>query len=118
VIRTLKKRGFRVVRIAGTNRYATARAVARHGTGPGIRLAWSGLGVASGTGSDGVLACGVAQGQAGSLLLLTPSRYLHSATAAEMAEHRAAIGKVRVFGAYAAVSSEARTSIAKIMRAK
>lgn len=118
VVTHLRQHGLRVGRISGESRWATALAIAHHGAGiPGAGLTWNELGIASATRLDGMLACGVAQGQAGSLLLLTPGSTLYSGAATEIAEQRTAIGKVRIFGDYNAIGTTVRVSIHRLMRA-
>jgi len=119
VSRTLTKRGITVVRKRGADSYGTAVAMVRHGARiPDAGLTHNRLGVVSGTHLKGTLACGVAQGQAGSMLLFTPGTKLYSGAATEISEHRAGIGKVRVFGGYNVIGLTVRSSIAKLMRAK
>jgi hypothetical protein len=119
VARTLKQRGITVVRKVGVNPYRTALVMVHHGTRiPDAGLTWNRLGVVSGTQLKGTLACGVAQGQAGSMLVFTPGTKLYSGAATEISEHRAGIGKVRVFGGYNVIGLTVRSSIAKLMRAK
>ncbi len=106
--------------VGSDSRYYTAlvRRTSRRGRFPAPGFTWDRLGIASGTQLTGSLACGVAQGQAGSLLLFTPGTKLYSGAAAEITEQRAGIGKVRVFGSYNVIGMTVRSSIAKLMRAK
>ena len=78
----------RVSRIAGIDRYETALKVAHHGVAiPGAGLTWSNARRRRpGDAGTGALACGVAQGQAGSVLLFTPGTKLYSGAATEIAE--------------------------------
>ena len=107
------------MRKGGADRYGLRCCMAHHGARiPDAGLTWNRLGVVSGTQLKGTLACGVAQGQAGSMLLFTPGTKLYSGAATEISEHRAGIGKVRVFGGYDVIGLTVRSSIAKLMRAK
>ena len=119
VVKALRKRGISVGRRSGKTRYETALSIAQHGAGiKGAGLTWTQVGVSSGTALSGALTYGVAQGQAGSLLLFTPGSKLYSGASTEIARQRAGIGKVRVYGGYNVIGLSVRSSIAKIMRAK
>ncbi len=118
-VKVLQKRGISVTRRSGANRYENARAIAMHGLAiKDAQFSYAGLGVTSGTKLTGMLACGVAQGQSGSLMLLTPSGKLDAGVGKVVSENRKTIGKVRVFGGYTVVELPVRTSLAKLMRAK
>ena len=117
VVAELKKHRFAVSRISGDDLYETALNVARHGAGLGVGLTWSRVGVSSGTSLHGMLACAIAQGESGALLLYTPSDKLHEEAGAQIAAQRAVAGRVRVFGSYNEVEQPVRASIAKVLRA-
>ncbi len=108
--------GVGVERIAGTSRYDTALKLAAHGEDLG--LSWSDLGIATGVSYADALAGGVAQGAAGSLLVLTPGGWLDSGVAGAISTHRAEIGKVRCYGGTAAVGDAARAQIASAVRGR
>ena len=118
VVTDLRKHGYAVTRHGGPNGPETALLIARHGVKVGSGLSWNHVGIASNTFLNGTLACGVAQGQTGSLLLFTPGTSLYPGTAAEIARQGSGIGKVRVFGSYNVIGLPVRTSIADLMRAK
>lgn len=115
----LQRRGISVSRVAGVDYCETAQKVAHHVVAiPGGGLTWTNVAISTGDAGTAALACGVAQGQAGSVLLFTPGTKLYSGAATEITRRRAGIGKVRVFGSYYAIGLPVRTSIANIMRAK
>jgi len=119
VVSVLKRRGITVTRLGGANYSETALLVAHHGIArKGAGMSWSGAGVVSATKPSGELACAVAQGEVGSVLLFTPGDKLDATVAAELTQQRAAIGRVRVFGGYDTIGLAVRTAIARIMRAK
>ena len=118
VVAALGRAGIHVTRIAGTTRSQTAHLVANHGIALKSGLSWRSLGIGSLTNEAGVLPCAVAQGQAGSLLLLTPPKSLDASAGVDIHNNRTAIGKVRIFGDYDAVQAVVRTAIAALMRAK
>jgi hypothetical protein len=117
VVAELKKQHLSVARIFGADRYTTALKVAQHGAGLHVGLTWSRVGVSSGTSLHGMLACAIAQGESGALLLYTPADKLHPDAGAQIAAQRAVAGKVRVYGSYSEVEQPVRASIAKVLRA-
>jgi len=106
--------GVRTVRIHGVDRYATALAVAAHGSSLGLQ--WRGLGMASGTSFADALSGGVAQGRLGSLLLLTPPRSVNAAVEATVRTRRTAIVRARVYGGFGAVGELPRARKAHALR--
>jgi len=106
------------VHVSRLNRLNPAKqsiAVAYHGAGLG--LGWKGLGLASLTSFREAAASAASQGQAGSMILLTPSTSLDPAVRAEFAKHKAAIGMARVFGNTSSVSAKVRSALAGVLRA-
>jgi len=101
-------------RIAGTSRYDTAAALARHSITAGCL--WGHAGVASGVSFADALAGGVSQGLTRSVLLLTAPDVLPGPSATELALHRTEIVKARVFGGTGAVNNTARAGIAAALR--
>ncbi|MCL5887497.1 MAG: cell wall-binding repeat-containing protein [Actinobacteria bacterium] len=99
--------GVRMTRIHGADRYATALAVAAHGSSLGLR--WRGLGLAAGTSFADALAGGVAQGRLGSLLLLTPPRSVNEAVESAVRTRRTDIVRARVYGGFGAVGELPRS---------
>jgi putative cell wall-binding protein len=115
VVRELKARGITVARIAGVDRYETALRVAQHGAGLG--MAWTHLGISTGVSPHGMLACAMAQGRAGSLVLFTTSNKLPSVTQGLIAAKASVAGVVRIFGDFTEVTLPVRTAIANVLRA-
>jgi len=115
----LKAAGISVSRIEGATRYNTAINVAHHGAALGVGMTWKSLGLASGESFADALSGGVAQGQAGtgSLLLLTPGASLNKDVSRELAEHKDAIGLLRVYGGSSVVQQPTRAAAAVVLRA-
>lgn len=106
--------GVRTTRISGADRYATALAVANHGSSLGLR--WRGLGLAAGTSFADALAGGVAQGRLGSLLLLTPPQSVNAAVESAVRTRRTDIVRARVYGGFGAVGELPRSRKAHALR--
>jgi len=104
------------LRLAGDNRYDTARAVATYGTGPAGGLSWNRLAIATGENFPDALAGGVLQGKSGSVLLLTPSKSLNPGVAGVLATNKAVIGEVRFLGGEGAVSLAVRTAVSNALK--
>jgi putative cell wall-binding protein len=103
-----------VKRVAGLDRYATARAVADFGVGKG----WNSyvfMGVATGTSFPDALAGGVGCGRMGGVLLLTSPTKLSTPTSAALAANKATIGRVAVFGSATAVSAAVFTAVKNLL---
>ncbi|HSQ22159.1 MAG TPA: cell wall-binding repeat-containing protein, partial [Coriobacteriia bacterium] len=79
-------------------------------------LWWDGVAISTGANFPDALAAGMLQGQAGSVLLLTPSDALHSSVAAELTAQRDWIGNVTFLGGTAAVSQDVRDAVAAILK--
>ncbi len=106
--------GATVRRLSGANRYATALVVATHGEALGLK--WAGAGMATGTSFADALSGGVAQGKAGSLMLLTPPNSMRIDVESALRAKRSQIGKVRCYGGYAAIGDAVRARIAHAIR--
>jgi len=104
-----------VQRIGSRDAYGTALAIARSGVGPDV--GFKNLGVVSGSPVTDAVCAGVAQGQTGSLLLLTPSSALEPRVAAEITAHKREIGVMRVYGGFTSISQRVRASIATLLKA-
>jgi|GEM_PF-865552 len=104
-----------VQRIGSLDAYGTALAIARSGAGPDV--GFKNLGVVSGSPVTDAVCAGVAQGQTGGLLLLTPSSSLEPRVAAEIAAHKREIGVMRVYGGFTSISQRVRASIATLLKA-
>jgi putative cell wall-binding protein len=96
-------------RVAGTNRYSTAAAVAEAGF-DGMGMLWSRPAIATGENFPDALAGGVLQGSDYTLLLLTPKDSLHPATAAALAGNKDMIYELRFLGGTGAVSTATRNA--------
>lgn len=99
---------FRVNRLAGTDRYATAAAVSRQFFTPGVPVAY----VASGLTFPDGLGAGPAAHRRGGPVLFTHRDWLPAATKAEIG--RLAPGRIVVVGGPAAVSETVRQQVAAL----
>jgi len=104
----------KVTRLAGDTRYDTAIACAKFGVAHG--LWWDGLAISTGANFPDALAGGILQGEAGSVLLLTPTGYLHPSVAAELQAQRDWIGNVTYLGGTGAVSQTVRDQVSSILK--
>ncbi len=101
---SIKRRGIAVTRVRGADRYATAVAVARYGIGRGW-VTRSYIGMATGAGFADALAGGAAAGHAGGALVLTDPSVLSASAAAYLAESRADVRVLHVYGGVSAVGT-------------
>jgi hypothetical protein len=62
------------------------------------------------------LAGGAMQGAAGSVMLLTPSSFLHPATSNCLDEHRVEIAELKYLGGTSAISQGVRDSIETVLQ--
>jgi len=106
--------GATVTRLSGATRYDTAAAVAQYGVMYG-GLGWDGVAIATGQNFPDGLTAGASQGHIGSVLLLTPSTYLHAAPAALLETNKDAIATVRFVGGTIAVDANVRVSVAALL---
>ena len=106
--------GVSVVRVAGTNRYETAAAVAEHGVNSGWG-SWQYVGIATGLNFPDALVGGVACGNRGGVLLMTDPRYVSGATHATMLLHASSILRVDIFGGTNVVSSDVAESLGTML---
>ena len=104
----------KVQRLSGATRYDTAIECAKFGINHG--LMWDGLALSTGANFPDALAGGILQGQADSVLLLTPSGYLHPSVAEILEENRDWIGNVTYLGGTAAVSQDVRDEVESILK--
>jgi len=104
----------KVQRLSGKDRYETSIECAKFGVSHG--LWWDGVAISTGANFPDALAAGMLQGQAGSVLLLTPSDALHGSVAAELTAQRDWIGNVTFLGGTAAVSQDVRAAVAAILK--
>lgn len=105
----------KTIRLAGDNRYDTARVVAAYGISDG-GLSWDGVAIATGENFPDALAGGVLQGTSGSVLLLTPSKSLNAGVAGVLAANKAVIGEVRFLGGEGAISTPVRTAVTNALK--
>ena len=113
----LVARGFSTTRIGSSNVYTAAVAVARSGQAAVPALGFRNLGIVSGTPLAQSVCAGVAQGQMGSLLVLTPSASLDPRVATEIAARKGVIGIMRVYGGFSSIAQGVRASIATLLKA-
>jgi len=104
----------KVTRLAGDTRYDTAIECAKFGVAHG--LWWDGVAISTGANFPDALAGGILQGEAGSVLLLTPTGYLHPTVAAELKAQRDWIGNVTYLGGTGAVSQTVRDEVSSILK--
>lgn len=96
-------------RVAGTNRYSTAAAIASFAVFD-AGLDWNGVALATGEDFPDALAGGVLQGLDGSVIMLTPSGSLDAGVAAELRTRKAFIREVRFLGGTGALSTQVRNA--------
>jgi putative cell wall-binding protein len=106
----------KVSRICGGDVYKTAVAIVNHAIDLKIGFGYSRLGLASPASCTDALASASANGQTGSLVLLTPTKSLDVGPKRVFVAHRTVVGKARVFGGSSAVSAAARKALAAAMR--
>lgn len=106
--------GMEVERLGGMNRYGTSLAVATWGA-DNLDMHWNHVALATGENYPDALSAGAAQGQLNCLMLLTPSDYLDSTTAAGIAAHKIEIGNVVFVGGESAVSANVRAEVANLL---
>lgn len=104
-----------VERVDGPNRYATAVAVAGYGV-KHAGLHWGLVGITTGENFPDALAGGVVQGKAGSVMLLTRSYVLETATASAIKGNKGDIDTVTYFGGANAVSPTVREAVANALK--
>jgi uncharacterized repeat protein (TIGR02543 family) len=103
------------VRLAGTNRYETACAVAEW-AGDNEGLSWTTVGVATGANYPDALGAGpVSAARSGNVLLVEPTR-LPDATAAILDEHKATVMDAMLFGGDGAISASVRAEVMQVLR--
>lgn len=104
-----------VSRIAGSDRYETAAAVAGYGVSHD-GLAWDGVGLATGTNFPDALAGGSMLGSRGSVMLLTSPDRLSVAAARVLGDHAAEVKTVVFLGSFNAIDLSTRTAAANSLR--
>lgn len=101
-------------RLSGTDRFTTAASIASFGVDLGLK--WDGVALATGRNFPDALAGGCAQGHRGSVILLTESYVLPSATYAALEAHSNEISEVWFLGGEAAISSDVRAQVGNILQ--
>lgn len=99
-----------VTRLGGADRFETAAMAARWFAGQ-AGLTYAMPAIATGRSPYDALAGGVAQGRCGSVLLLTETNSLPTATTMELLDNAETITEVRFFGGTGAVSQAVRDSV-------
>ena len=102
-----------VERLSGATRYDTALAIAEAAVE--ATMTWDGAGFATGTNFPDALTGGVAQGKAGSVLLLTGSSSLPANVEAKIKDKKDMIGLVRFYGGSGAISDAVKDKITSIV---
>lgn len=103
-----------VKRLAASDRYGTAAAVARHGVALG--MSWEQCGLASGAGFADALSGGAALGAMNQVMLLTYPTSLSAETRQQLERSAADIDTMRVFGGMNSVSYPVRQAVADMLR--
>ncbi|MBN2847401.1 MAG: cell wall-binding repeat-containing protein, partial [Coriobacteriia bacterium] len=96
-------------RLAGADRYATARVVATYGV-TNAGLGWDHVALATGTNFPDALAGGVLQARADSVMLLTRPDVLYDGARQVLADNKMAITEARILGGTGAVSTAVETA--------
>jgi len=114
--RGLRKAGYKVIRVQGTNSSKTSVAIAAHAISLDVGFKWKSMGVASKSSCTDALAWAYANGLTGAVLVTTPTAKLDGSVRSAAISHRVDIGKARVYGGAGAVSQTARKSLATALR--
>ncbi|HSQ22289.1 MAG TPA: cell wall-binding repeat-containing protein, partial [Coriobacteriia bacterium] len=96
-------------RLAGADRYATARVVATYGV-TSAGLGWDHVALATGTNFPDALSGGVLQARADSVMLLTRPDVLYDGARQVLEDNRMAITEARILGGTGAVSTAVETA--------
>lgn len=104
-----------VGRLAGTDRYETAVAVATYGVAQ-AGLGWDHLAIATGEDFPDALAGGALQGKSGSVMLLAYPGYLHDSAEAALSVNKASISEVRFLGGTGVVPQTIRAAVTQALR--
>lgn len=103
-----------VTRLAGTSRYQTAAIVAAYGVNH-AGMQWRYTGLATGQKFPDALAGGVSQAQWASVMLLTRSDSLDSATKNALTANKSSIEQLFFFGSTGALSNDVRMATAQAL---
>lgn len=101
-------------RLAGANRYDTARVVAEYGVA-NAGLGWDKVALATGANFPDALAGGVLQGRDNSVMLLTPSGTLADPAKTALTANKDSIHTVRFLGGDSAISQAVRAQVAALL---
>lgn len=104
-----------VVRLGGADRYATAALIATYAVDEAGHV-WDGVGLTTGEDFPDALAGGVLQGKAGSVMLLTRSTELSTATRTVLLANAGDIDTVRFYGGTGAISQLVRDAVAGVVK--
>jgi len=104
-----------VVRVGGTDRYATARAVADYGVAQGWGD-YSYVGLATGTNYPDALGGGPVAGMRSGVLLLTRPDVLSPVVASAITANKATIDLVDIYGSTSAVSDAVRAAVEALLQ--
>jgi putative cell wall-binding protein/uncharacterized protein YkwD len=107
--------GCSLERLAGTDRYQTAAAVASYGVAK-AGMSYTQVAIATGANFPDALAGGVLQGRCGSVMLLTPSNSLHTTPKALLTANKGTIDEVRFLGGSGALTTGVRSAVADALR--
>lgn len=100
-------------RLAGSNRYATAKVVAEYGVSLG--MSWNDVGIATGENFPDALCAGPLVGSKNAVLLLTSTNTLSTDAASALGANKAAIDEYYLFGGLPALSANVRAQIAEVL---
>jgi putative cell wall-binding protein len=114
--KSLKKSGFTVSRVAGSNASATSKAIADHAVSLKVGFDWKRAGLTSKTSFKDALVWGWASGMAGQVYMLTPSTSLDGTVRGAYIAHRKVVGKARVYGSSSEITSAVRKRLATALR--
>ena len=102
------------IRLGGRDRYATGLLIAQYGV-EHAGLTWDAMAIATGQNFPDALAGGILGSTRGTVILLTPSAYLHSEVEGLIREVRDEMGTVHYLGKTGAVSTAVRDKVASLI---
>lgn len=107
--------GFNAVRIDGADRYETAAKVASYGVNAADMM-WQGVALATGEKFPDALAGGAAQGQSGSVMVLTMKSSLPTPTSEVLGANKYRIGDYKFLGGTDAIAQSVRDDVASLLQ--
>ncbi|MDY0339787.1 MAG: cell wall-binding repeat-containing protein [Coriobacteriia bacterium] len=102
-----------VLRLSGTDRYATAARIADFAVGEGLH--WEGVAITTGQNFPDALAGGAMQGTLGSVMLLTRSTTIAPETLALLANSRAEVRSLCYLGGEGAVCTSVKLAVSQVL---